>query len=161
MRHITILRHAKSSWTDTNLKDFDRPLASRGKEDIPLMAKELVKRISPKVIITSPALRAKDTAIGVNKKLKSKVLIHYKLYEASTSDILKAIAQIDKDIKDIVIVGHNPSLHDFIEQLSGKKFDKIPTCSATILATSATSWDRVSDKNTKLKEFLYPKMFRK
>lgn len=70
MRELYILRHAKSSWDDLTLADFDRPLNSRGREDAPLMGRHLAKlEIKPDLILSSPAKRAKKTAKIVAKEL--------------------------------------------------------------------------------------------
>ena len=160
MRHITLLRHAKSSWEDTSLKDFDRPLAPRGVGDILIMAKEMNERITPDIIISSRARRTTLTALGVNEILNSALLYDDRLYEASMTDMFQVIGELDDSLQSIMIVGHNPTLHDFIEFITSQRFKKIPTCSATILTTSASSWREISNQNTKLKEFLSPKMFR-
>ncbi|MCW5958340.1 MAG: histidine phosphatase family protein, partial [Pyrinomonadaceae bacterium] len=63
MKRILILRHAKSSWTDPNLSDFERPLNERGLRTAPFMGKLIVERgLSPAAIVSSPAKRARQTA---------------------------------------------------------------------------------------------------
>ena len=63
MKSVIIVRHAKSSWDDFSIPDFDRPLNERGKEDGPKMAKRLLnKKISIDAFISSPAKRAIKTA---------------------------------------------------------------------------------------------------
>ncbi|MEC7550227.1 MAG: histidine phosphatase family protein, partial [Pseudomonadota bacterium] len=63
MKTLYLLRHAKSSWDDPELKDFERPLAERGLRDIPKMAARFRQRgDTVGCVITSPALRAKTTA---------------------------------------------------------------------------------------------------
>ena len=62
MKKLCIIRHAKSSWKDFLLDDFDRPLNKRGKLNAPFMGSRLKKRnILPDIIVSSPALRAKTT----------------------------------------------------------------------------------------------------
>ncbi|HID69647.1 MAG TPA: hypothetical protein EYP35_04115 [Desulfobacterales bacterium] len=70
MKHLLICRHAKSSWKDPSLADFDRPLNKRGKRDAPQMGKMLVSHgIFPDLIVSSPAKRAKKTALRLAKEL--------------------------------------------------------------------------------------------
>ena len=60
---LLLIRHAKSSWDNFALTDFDRPLNDRGKNDAPEMAKRLIdKKINIDAFISSPAKRAKKTA---------------------------------------------------------------------------------------------------
>ena len=63
MKTIIIVRHAKSSWDDHTITDFDRPLNDRGKHDAPIMAERLLKKY-PRIeaFISSPAKRALKTA---------------------------------------------------------------------------------------------------
>ena len=70
MKKLYLIRHAKSSWKDITLDDFDRPLNKRGKTDAPFMAQKLKdKNIYPDIIISSPAKRAKSTAKAFKKNL--------------------------------------------------------------------------------------------
>ena len=63
MRTLTLIRHAKSSWKDSTLDDFDRPLNKRGKDNAPMMGRLLHKAgVRFDLITTSPALRALTTA---------------------------------------------------------------------------------------------------
>lgn len=63
MKRLTLVRHAKSSWKDPSLDDFDRPLNQRGERDAPVMGRRLKARgARPSLILTSPAKRAKRTA---------------------------------------------------------------------------------------------------
>ena len=63
MKILTLVRHAKSDWSDTSLTDRQRPLNPRGKRDAPEMGKRIVNHgIRPSLIIASPAVRAWTTA---------------------------------------------------------------------------------------------------
>jgi phosphohistidine phosphatase len=66
MKTLLVLRHAKSSWNDTSLDDHERPLNKRGRRDGPRMG-ELVRehRLTPDIIISSDAVRARRTAEAV------------------------------------------------------------------------------------------------
>lgn len=61
MKFILLLRHAKSSWDNPELEDFDRPLAGRGLQDAPRMGKFLRKsKYRPEYIVSSTAQRAQQ-----------------------------------------------------------------------------------------------------
>ena len=98
MKNLILIRHAKSSWKNTSLDDFDRPLNKRGKQDAPIMADRLLKRgINMDYIISSPAKRAADTAkifAGV-LSYNSEITLTDDLYEASQNQILEVINRID------------------------------------------------------------------
>lgn len=64
MKYLYIIRHAKSSWDDPSLNDFDRPLNTRGEGDIPRMADFLIQqKVMPDLVLSSPAKRAELTAL--------------------------------------------------------------------------------------------------
>ncbi len=63
MKTLILVRHAKSSWEEVNLPDFDRPLNKRGKDDAKKMAERLHKKINKlDAIVSSPAKRAKKNS---------------------------------------------------------------------------------------------------
>ena len=65
---LMLLRHAKSSWKDQSLKDFDRPLKKKGKKAAKLIAKMMAhNQILPDAVLSSPAKRARETTEIVNK----------------------------------------------------------------------------------------------
>jgi phosphohistidine phosphatase len=136
MKTLYLIRHAKSSWDDPDLGDFERPLNKRGKKDAPNMAKRLKeKRVTPDFIITSPATRALDTAKEFAKILgydKDKIKTDKRLYHANEDQFLSIIHELkerDRDEEEVVLVfGHNPGLTEFANLLLNEHIDNIPTC---------------------------------
>ena len=92
MKKLYIIRHAKSSWKDTALDDFKRPLSKRGRKDAPFMAKKLKQKgVMPDVIISSPATRAKTTAELIAKELNFKKLIINLIIKQTSGGLIKII----------------------------------------------------------------------
>jgi phosphohistidine phosphatase len=121
MRNLFLLRHAKSSWKDASLSDFDRPLSNRGKQDAPLIARQFLKnKIEIDLIISSSARRTLETGkIFENVlRLTSKILKDDNLYYASSYDMLKTITQINDNIRNVIIVCHNPGITNLANYLS-------------------------------------------
>ncbi|MDQ1339890.1 MAG: phosphohistidine phosphatase, partial [Campylobacterota bacterium] len=86
MKKLYIIRHAKSSWGDAELNDFERPLNKRGKSNAPMMGERLKKKgVMPDIIISSLAKRAKSTAEMIAKEVgyEKKVLFDENIYESS------------------------------------------------------------------------------
>ena len=115
MKEIFVLRHAKSSWDNVNLSDHDRPLADRGIKD----AAKLCVFIKNKghnldKVLCSTAKRAKETfdliADGFNFEI-DKTTYTDKLYFGDITDIIKDLRELDESLNNILIVGHNPTLH--------------------------------------------------
>ena len=93
MKFVLIVRHAKSSWDNFSVADFDRPLNDRGKEDGPKMAKRLLdQKISIDTFISSPAKRAKKTATLFAHEYglkKDDIILVPELYHPATGAFLK------------------------------------------------------------------------
>lgn len=161
-KRLLLIRHAKSSWKDSNLADFERPLNSRGKRDAPFMGELLNKRnIYPDLIITSYAERAKRTAQIIAGKLgysDEKLIIDERLYEANYKDILDVIRQTKNNIKVLFVFGHNPGLTTLHNFLCESYIDNIPTSGITEYEIGE-DWINLSAKSVNLLSFEYPKKY--
>ena len=160
-RHLYVLRHAKSSWKNPALSDYDRPLKKRGKNDAPLIGKKLNKmELKIQLIVSSPAKRTKDTISIIAKELKFIEHIRYdeSIYESSVYNLLSLINSFDDDFQNILIVGHNPSLTDLVNYLSNKKIENIPTCGVVGLKYNG-SWKNIRTGSSNLIFFEYPKKY--
>lgn len=159
MKKLYIIRHAKSSWKDSTLDDFDRPLNKRGKLDAPFMGTRLKeKNIMVDLIISSPALRAKTTAEIIAKKINYTKAILFKkdIYEVGTHAIKKILKKIDNDNNIVFLFGHNPDLNMLAEEYVD--FDEnIPTCGVVEIEFDCERWADISAINAKLISFDYPK----
>ena len=115
MKKLLLLRHAKSSWDDPALADFDRPLAPRGLEAAPLIGREMARRgWIPQKALVSPALRTRDTwrLAAAEWPVRPEAEFAHSLYEASAQDILAEIRATAKAVTALLIVGHNPGLEE-------------------------------------------------
>ncbi|WP_456323344.1 SixA phosphatase family protein [Hydrogenimonas sp.] len=161
MRELFLMRHAKSSWDDPTLSDFDRPLNARGKEDAPLMGKYLKKLgIKPDLIISSPAKRAKKTAKIVAEELGYDTdAIDYKdgIYEASPQSLLYLVCQLPDDAKRVMIVGHNPGITELANVLGDITIENIPTAGVAGIAFDTQRWGQACRMKGHTVLFEYPK----
>ncbi len=136
MKTLYLIRHAKSSWDDPELDDFERPLNKRGKKDAPNMAKRLKeKRVTPDFMISSPAARALDTCKEFARILdydKDKIKTDQRLYHADEDQILTVIRDLKDRVRDdeeiVLLFGHNPGLTEFANVLMNQSIKNIPTC---------------------------------
>ncbi len=160
MKHLFIIRHAKSSWDDPLQKDFDRPLNKRGQRDAPFMAQRLsLNSNKPEFILSSPALRAITTATVFASELKivgEFFVQNEKIYDASLNDLLQVVQKIPDAVQNAAIFGHNPGLSHLAAHLSGEYFD-MATCSVVHLEIMQDSWTLVGQNTAILKEYDYPK----
>src|SRR5262249_55636196 len=121
MKTLMLLRHAKSDWGDQSLRDFDRPLADRGKRDAPRIGKAIKKRgWIADLIISSPAERAKQTieAVAASAGLVPSIQFDESIYGASAGDLMKLIRRLPDSINCALLVGHNPTFEQVLERLT-------------------------------------------
>lgn len=163
MKRIIIVRHAKSSWNDPTLRDFDRPLNKRGERDAPAMAKRLKERgIHPQQMLSSPAVRALTTCLKFAEVLDfpaSQILQDKEIYHAG-SETLFAVVQRIKEVNStgpVLLFGHNPGLTDFVNELLEEDIDNIPTAGVVSCTLSIDWWARAAPSCGKLEFFDYPK----
>ena len=162
MKTLLLVRHAKSSWDDFTLSDFERPLNDRGKNDAPKMAKRLRKRsIKIDAFISSPAKRAKKTAQYFIKEFDMKeddIIFISSLYDASVSDFNAAIKTIDDKYDNVALFSHNPGITQFANELvSGADIDNMPTCSVFAVKADVDKWKDFSKSKKEFLFFDYPK----
>ena len=161
MKTLFIVRHAKSSWDDPSQSDFDRPLNERGKRDAPKMAKRLRdKKFEIEVFISSPAKRAKKTALyfmeEYDAKQKELVLVNH-LYEANTSAFFDAVKNIDNKYDHAALFSHNPGITAFVNSLTDQVIPEMPTCAIFGIKILTESWKDFETAKKELLLFDYPK----
>jgi phosphohistidine phosphatase len=159
MKTLYLLRHAKSSWDDSSVSDFDRPLNERGEKAAPFVGSLMKERgMTPEAIISSPAKRAKQTAKLVAKaaEFPSKISYDERIYEASTARLLAVMGEIADGIDSVMIVGHNPGMESLIWYLTGK-MEPMPTAALAVIELNVDRWSDVSEGGSLLITLIRPK----
>lgn len=148
MKQIVLIRHAKSSQGDVSLDDIDRPLNNRGKREAVMLGQLLKKNnIFPQFVISSPAKRARKTAIRIVKELnfpKENIEINDKIYAGNIAEMTQIICSLDKKINQVFIIGHNPSLMDLGNYLAASSIEKLPTCGFMLIKFNCKFWEDIS-----------------
>ncbi len=164
MKILTLVRHAKSSWEDSNISDRERPLNKRGEHDAPMMGKRVVAAgIRPSLILSSPAVRAWTTAkilaqeIGYPREFLQR---ENSLYLASLDNIIDVLIAQDAEFNSVMIVGHNPGLTIFANYLSPGLTDNLPTAGVVSVGFEKDDWNLHSAPKTELLTYDYPKLTR-
>jgi phosphohistidine phosphatase len=164
MKHLYLIRHAKSSWSNPLLDDFDRPLNKRGENDAPFMANILLRQhISPNIILSSPAKRAKTTAeifahtLGYSKK----IVWNKDLYLTSPKTLLNILHTIPHKYNTVFIFGHNPEFTEFANSISSKTIENIPTCGIVGFELNIKEWNELCKETSSLICFEFPKKHKK
>ena len=159
--NLLLVRHAKSSWSNTSLTDFDRPLNRRGVSNAPLMGQRIREYgLHLDTIITSSAERAKETSKLIAKEIKYELQdidLELDLYHASREVFINILSR--QQNKNIAMVGHNPGIQDFSYWLSSAPEVNFPTCGVIHISFSLGNWTEIYKNSGKAIRFEYPKMF--
>ena len=160
MKRLTLLRHAKSSWDDPLLPDFERPLNRRGERDAPTMGRRLREAgARPSLILTSTAARALATARQVADALgypREFLQTDKALYLASAEQLREIVSLQDDTFRDLMLVGHNPGLTELANEISDRPIDNLPTCSAMVIDLPIDTWQALMEEvrgNCRLYDF--------
>ncbi|GGG93649.1 SixA phosphatase family protein [Pedobacter zeae] len=158
-KQLLLVRHGKSDWGNLDLKDFDRPLNKRGKENAPEMAERLINRgFTFDLIVSSPAKRAKSTAKYFAEAYHlDQIQYEESIYEASTRTLLNVVNHLPDDANTVMMFGHNPGFTDFANELSGSDIYNIPTSGMALISFPFDSWQMISKGTGELVFFDYPK----
>ena len=161
MKTLLLIRHAKSSWDDPGLSDFERPLNERGKKDAPAMAERLYERgIKIDSFISSPARRARKTAEQFAKKYKKDkddLVLKTELYMASDEAFNSVVEKLNDNMDCVAIFSHNPGITEFANGLTDARTDNIPTCGIFAISIEAKKWAKFKEAKKKFLFFDYPK----
>jgi phosphohistidine phosphatase len=162
MKQLLLIRHAKSSWNDPTLADFDRPLNDRGKKDAPEMAKRLSeKKIKINAFISSPAKRARQTCKHFAREFavkKKNIVLDPRLYEAGQENFYAVIKDLKNKWDNVVIVSHNPGITSFANSLTETEIDDMPTCSVFAVKIDVKKWTDFRAGKKEFWFFDYPKV---
>lgn len=163
MRYLTLIRHAKSSWSNPQLSDIERPLNERGLIAAPLMAKKVKeKTIIPDLILISPAKRTFDTAqyFAREQSIKTnRIKVEPIIYYGDTSSIIQYIGKIDKINKHVWLFGHEPILSEIVLYYTGNMLLKFPTAGIFQIEFSANNWSEIKKGDGKIRFSMIPKDF--
>lgn len=161
MLRLILFRHAKSSWANPELSDFERPLNERGRRDVPLMAARTRPHLGKSFfVLSSPACRAATTArLAMQQWGKADTAIHYQpeLYHASLADLWQVISAQKSDEKTLLVFGHNEGLTELAQRCSGGEIQHLPTAGVAVFEFEAENWSELAESNARLLHFDFPK----
>jgi phosphohistidine phosphatase len=147
LKKLLLLRHAKSSWADPGLADFDRPLGERGLRAAPLVGRLMRERkLRPDLVICSPAERARETAALVLKAAGLDAPLRYdeRIYEATSSRLAEIVSQIEDTVGEALLVGHNPGFEELLGRLTGEA-RHMATATLALITLDIEKWSKLRD----------------
>lgn len=135
MFQLYVLRHGKSDWDADYKRDWERPLAARGRKAANRIGHFLAERgVEPAVVVTSPAVRAHTTLRRVADAAGWKTVerIDDRLYGASPGEVLDVVGEHRKRASSILVCGHEPWCSGVVGVLTGDT-PRFPTATVACL----------------------------
>jgi phosphohistidine phosphatase len=163
---VVLLRHGKSSWSDSTLADSERPLAPRGERASRKLAKYMRrKRIRPALVLCSPSLRTRQTLEAVGSSLGKRCAVEVvpQLYAASEQELLERLQDLPESVSSVMLIGHNPGLHNLALVLASRGADlprleeKFPTGALATLVVHSESWAALGPGEAELVDYVVPR----
>ncbi|MEV6204736.1 histidine phosphatase family protein [Streptomyces sp. NPDC051771] len=164
-RRIVLLRHAKADWGQET--DHERPLAERGRKDAPVAGRRLARSgIHFDLALCSTAARTRETwKLAVHELAeRPRTVYEERIYEASPGELVALLNEVAEDVRDVLVIGHNPGMHGLAEVLTGEsEGDALTRMNRTGYPTSAFavltftgSWKSVEPGAARLVDFWTP-----
>lgn len=144
MKRLYLIRHAKAEWRNSTQPDFDRPLSDLGMAEAEAMGRLLAsKSAKPDLLMTSPAVRALETSKIIAREVgydELKIVTKQEIYDGYLQDWVQIIRQIQDECQTVFLVGHNPTITDFVHFLTDTNIRGMPTCGSACLRCDKPSW---------------------
>lgn len=161
MKRVTVIRHAKSGWGAPALSDVERPLNARGRRDLSRVS-TLLRSVpaQPDGVLCSSALRTQATLQGILAvwpALRGREQIRQDLYLAPAMHWLGALRELPEEMAHVMLIGHNPGLHELVELLTGTPLPGFPTLAVAHLCGAEERWLRLQPGDFRLAALVSPK----
>jgi phosphohistidine phosphatase len=146
MKTLLLLRHAKSSWKDSDIDDHERPLNKRGKKDAPKIGRLLPEEnLLPDLIVSSSAKRCRKTAEHViqNSGYRGETRIYGELYEANAAKLRDFLTKLDGRVGSVLLIAHNPGMEELLESLTGA-YTPLSTAALARVELPIETWEHLS-----------------
>jgi phosphohistidine phosphatase len=168
MRRLLLFRHAKAERSEPGMEDRGRKLIERGRTDAGRIGAYMASHaLLPDRVMVSPSERTLETwklAAAAIRKAPAGTSVE-QLYGATPNAILGVIKDAPASAHSLLIVGHNPGLHELALMLvaSGDSEmrehlrEKLPTSGLVIIDFAFDNWIRVHPKSGRLERFVSPK----
>jgi len=156
MRRLMLLRHAKTERAEPGQRDHDRKLMKRGRADAPTLGAYMAHHdLVPDLALVSPATRAQETwdLVAAAFDKPPRLETDDRIYNATPHKLLELIAEPRK-ANGVLVVGHNPGLHEFALQLIAK----LPTSGLVVVDVPIEDWRRLRPHSARLDRFVTPRL---
>lgn len=160
MRKLLLIRHAKSSWKDSELDDHERPLNKRGERDCLTMARHLADKDEPlDILYSSTAIRALDFAQSISEFTYVELVPDLSFYTFDTDELIEILRHLPDSAERVGVIAHNPAITQTVNRLAGQEIKKVPTAGVVAMTSDIDAWADLETGCFELDYFDYPKMF--
>lgn len=162
MKHLYLVRHTKSSWQEEHLKDRDRPLNSRGEDQLTPLARALNRSGAlGGDLYASDARRARSTLEGILPPAfpDNRVHLTSELYTFDHRRLLEWLKTLDDEQDTVTVIGHNPALLELADHLLKHPPAQLPTASFLCIALPDKPWQKLAKGKARLEAFLTPREY--
>lgn len=168
MRRLILLRHGKAERSEPGMPDADRVLIERGRKDAARIGAYMASHaLVPDRVVTSPAARTRETWKSAATAFRPEpgAIMSEQLYDATPHAIFAVIKDTPPAVHTLLVVGHNPSLHEVAQMLIAtgdieareRLGEKLPTCGLVIIDFAIDSWGKLHPQSGRLERFVSPK----
>lgn len=147
MKTLLILRHAKSSWSNSYVSDHERSLNKRGQRDAPRMGRLLkAEELVPDLIISSTAKRALATAeaVATAGDYEQEIRFTRHFYHADPETYFAVLKEVSDRYERVMVVGHNPGMQELVAWLTGVD-TRFTTANIAHVQLPIQSWTELND----------------
>jgi phosphohistidine phosphatase len=148
MKTLIIMRHAKSSWKEQDLPDVERPLTKKGRHAASRMSLLLAKKeLIPQMILSSPAVRARQTTelVAIWKGYPGEIEYIENLYLAEVATLVETVSKLPDSVERVLLIAHNPGLESLLQILS-RKITGLATGWAAVISLPLESWKDLNEE---------------
>ena len=169
MKTLILLRHAKSAWDDSSLRDFERPLNKRGRRAARTIGREMRSQgLAFDAVLASPAARVVETLADVSEGYGAPIAAAYdeRVYLATAATLLELVRKANDKADRLLLVGHNPGLETLALLLTREHGEnglrrelagKYPTAALAEIALPVEHWRDVEAGGGELSRFIRPR----
>lgn len=152
MKRLYLLRHAKSSWDDPGLADHDRPLSGRGRRAADAIGRHLrAHAIEPELVLCSSSMRTRETLARIGLEADPERA----LYGADANELIARLREVPRGVESVLVIGHNPGMHDLALALTGEPDGKYPTGALAVI--DLDDWSTIAPGCGRMIDFVRPR----
>ena len=160
MKILYLVRHAKAGWQNAAQADFDRRLTNRGHRQAEEMSERLRRKgVAPSRLVSSPAIRALETAetfadaLGIERE---EIARRIEIYEGGIDRLAAVVRSLADEEETAMLFGHNPTISHFVQWLTGKPAEAMDTCSIAKIELRCGHWRDTAEKSGTLAWYEHP-----